>query len=182
MPGSYAQVGERFGLGASTVLNMIGDVCTALIEHLGFWITFDFSDVAQVAGLMEGFTDMPNCVAAIDGTHFSMEAPHGGPRKADYFNRKGHYSTAMQAVVDARSRFLNIVTGLPGSVHDARILKESSLFQSATRNEILTGPVKVVQGQAIRPYILGDAGYTGHISIAVMADDTLLRANTQLVC
>ena len=162
MPGSYRAVGERFGLGGATVLKIVGDVCTAIIELLGVWIEFDFSDPAQLSAVMEGFRhtkDMPNCAGAIDGTHFRMEAPFGGPRRADYFNRKGHFSIAMQAVVNSVGRILNIVTGLPGSVHDARILKESDLFMSADRRQILHSPTEAIQGEVLRPYILGDAGY-----------------------
>lgn len=36
----------------------------------------------------------------------------------------------MQALVNEKRKFLDVFIGYPGSVHDARVFKESSLFQS----------------------------------------------------
>lgn len=36
----------------------------------------------------------------------------------------------MQALVNEKKKFLDVFIGYPGSVHDARVFKESSLFQS----------------------------------------------------
>lgn len=101
---------------------------------------------------------MPNVAGAIDCTHFQLRSPDGGPRRADYLDRERNFS-----IVDAGSRFLHITSGIPGSVHDSRILSESSLYAAATRavNPVLSAPLLEVgeEGTIIRPYILGDAGY-----------------------
>lgn len=44
-----------------------------------------------------------------------------------YINRKGFPSIQLQAVCNTNPRFIDIFTGYPGSVHDARVFKNISL-------------------------------------------------------
>ena len=65
--------------------------------------------------------------------------------RVDYFFRnrvKQKYIVNTQAVVDANLMFLHVATGYPGSLHDAQILRVSSLFGKAERNETLAHPIK----------------------------------------
>ena len=57
----------------------------------------------------------------------------------DYYNRKGWYSVILQGVVDHRYLFRDINIGWPGSVIDARVLANSSVFKNAEEGVILTG-------------------------------------------
>ena len=45
--------------------------------------------------------------------------------------------------------FRDICAGWPGSVHDARVLVNSSLYKKATEGKILTGSVLKVAGTPI---------------------------------
>ncbi|KAG9278155.1 putative nuclease HARBI1 [Astyanax mexicanus] len=65
-------------------------------------------------------------VGSIDGSHIRIKPP--GEFKEDYFNRKLFYSIQLQAICDHSGRFLNVFSGVPGSVHDARVLKLSSVY------------------------------------------------------
>ena len=79
---------------------------------------------------IEGFSQIskiPNVVAAIDGTHTPIKAPLNNHE--DYFNRKHFYSYVMQAVVDSHGLYLSVSTGYPGSLHDARVLRLSEIFE-----------------------------------------------------
>ena len=69
----------------------------------------------------------PQCFGAIDGTHIPILPPADYAR--DYYNRKEFYSIVVQALVDHQYRFLNLHVGWPGSVHDARILSNSEVFE-----------------------------------------------------
>ncbi|KAJ8364709.1 hypothetical protein SKAU_G00135400 [Synaphobranchus kaupii] len=63
---------------------------------------------------------------SIDGCHIKVVPPAGEIQ--DYLNRKLFFSLQMQAVCDHRGKFLNVFTGYPGSVHDARVLKCSDMY------------------------------------------------------
>ena len=62
----------------------------------------------------------PQCVGAIDGTHIPIMSPT--ENGLDYFNRKGHHSVVMQALVTCDYIFIDISVGWPGSVHDTHVL------------------------------------------------------------
>ena len=55
--------------------------------------------------------------------------------------------------------FLHVATAYPGSLHDARILRVSSLFGKAERDEILAHSTKSIDGFNVRPLILSDSAY-----------------------
>lgn len=55
-----------------------------------------------------------------------IDPPRHG--KDEYINRKGNYSLHMQGICDENSRFIDIFVGYPGSVHDARVLQNSDIY------------------------------------------------------
>nr|CAI5840351.1 unnamed protein product [Callosobruchus analis] len=57
----------------------------------------------------------------MDGTDFKINKPEQDPQS--YFNRK------KQAVCDSDQRLTDIFIGYPGSVHDARVFRNSTLYQ-----------------------------------------------------
>lgn len=63
-----------------------------------------------------------------------------------YINRKLRYSIQLQAVCDHNGKFLSIFTGCAGSVHDQRVLRNSTLYSDA---------VFPPHGY----FLLGDSGY-----------------------
>ena len=65
----------------------------------------------------------------------------------------------IQAVADGEKRFLDVAAGLPGSMHDSRVLRNSSLYRRIASNELLLGPTVRVDGRDITPVLLGDSAY-----------------------
>ena len=55
--------------------------------------------------------------------------------------------------------FLEFFCWLSGSTHDARILRNSTLYQRAEQGHKLTGPVVDGDGHEIDPYALGYSAY-----------------------
>ena len=83
-------------------------------------------------------------VGMIDGTHIPIRKPK--ERGFDYYNRKEYYSVILQAVVRPDLRFTHVYCGWPGKVHDARVFRQSPLFDN--------GPALCGDG-----HILGDSAY-----------------------
>ena len=77
-----------------------------------------------------------------------MKAPFDFPE--NYINRKGFHSVVLQAVCDHQMVFTDCYAGWPGSVHDARIFKNSDLFKRVSDD------LNVMPNGS---YILGDSVY-----------------------
>ena len=55
--------------------------------------------------------------------------------------------------------FLDISTGFPGSVHDARMLRANTLHQKCEANELHAHPEKIIEEMCVRALLLGDGPY-----------------------
>ena len=64
----------------------------------------------------------------------------------------------LQAAVDYNLNFMDIATSFPGSLHDARVLRLSSIFDRAKASDIMC-PVENINGTNVRPLLLGDSAY-----------------------
>jgi hypothetical protein len=67
-------------------------------------------------------------VGAIDGTHINIKRPISQFAQV-YYNRKGDYGILLQGVCDYKKKIIDVFCGEAGSMHDARLLKESSLYE-----------------------------------------------------
>lgn len=65
-------------------------------------------------------------VDAIDGTHIPIKTPKNNPQS--YVNRKHFHSLQLQCVGLHNRLFSHVFIGYPGSVHDARVLQNSDLW------------------------------------------------------
>ena len=100
----------------------------------------------------------PQVVGAIDGTHIPI-TPEQDNRN-DYYNRKGFYSIILQIVADYKFMINDICIGWPGKVHDARVLRNSQIFQQAQNNTLLpTDTTEEIDGHEVPLLILGDGAY-----------------------
>jgi len=99
---------------------------------------------------MEEFEEMygiPQIVGAINGCHIEINAP--SQSHEDYFKRKQHYSVNLQTIVDANLKFIHATVGYPGSIHDARVLRLSGLYDFAENEQILSSPIRNISGTDI---------------------------------
>ncbi|KAH9382252.1 hypothetical protein HPB48_022601 [Haemaphysalis longicornis] len=70
-----------------------------------------------------------NTVGCTDGSHVEILKPD--EPTASYINRKKWPSIILQAVCNDQNKFLDVFIGFPGSIHDARMLRESPFFEEA---------------------------------------------------
>ena len=130
-----------------------------IIRRKDVFIKFpvDEEDVTLAIRRMKSIAGLPNVIGAIDGSHVQIKAPK--TCHEDYFNRKQNYSINLQGTVDGKGMFIDVSTGWPGSMHDARVLRLSSFYSKTTDGEILSEPEKSIEGIAVRPLLLGDSAY-----------------------
>ena len=69
------------------------------------------------------------------------------------------YLSVSYDYVASNLEFLSVATGDPGSMHDARIPRNTRFFQRAENRDILCSPVHVIEGLRKRPLILADSAY-----------------------
>ena len=99
---------------------------------------------------------------AIDGSHIALKTVPVNER-IEYFNRKQDYSIVIQGVADASFKFLDVSTGYPGSIHNARILRLSKLQREIDQGTWLNAPSKRIGGSEVGPLLVGDSAY--HLSV-----------------
>ncbi|XP_041955269.1 protein ANTAGONIST OF LIKE HETEROCHROMATIN PROTEIN 1 isoform X2 [Alosa sapidissima] len=155
----YRTIGHLFGVGISTVFNCVQDFCDSAIRVLlsKHITTPDAAKLVEMATFFNNRWRMPQCVGAIDGSHIPIIAPEEYPR--DYFNRKGWHSIILQGVVDGKGLFWDVCVGYAGSVHDARVLRQSHLWGQLSDGELLGQNKKIISGINVGHYLIGDPAY-----------------------
>ncbi|XP_034057153.1 putative nuclease HARBI1 [Gymnodraco acuticeps] len=129
----YEVIADSMGVHRTTVGEVVTAVSDALARLLDHFVTFPTD--GQIAKVKQNFFllgDMPNTIGVIDCTHVNIQAPR--QREWEYVNRKGRHSINVQLVGDADLAITNCVVRWPGSVHDARIFRESRLFTEFQTN------------------------------------------------
>ena len=124
-------------------------------EYIKFSVASD-----ELENAIENFktccnSKIPESLDAIDGTQIYIKTLQCDS-KYDYFCRKQRYSMNTQAVVGGDLLFLDLATGSPGSLHNSRLLRHTSLVVKANDKEILAEPEKLIENLTVRPIILGD--------------------------
>uniref|UniRef100_A0A672I755 Putative nuclease HARBI1 n=1 Tax=Salarias fasciatus TaxID=181472 RepID=A0A672I755_SALFA len=129
---SYRVVASVFHIPKATVHRVVHRVANYICRNLGRAISFPKADAMDEIG--QGFARLSgspvfSCVAgAIDGSHIRIKPPH--QCHMDYLNYKGFYSINMMAICDSDGRFLDIFVAYPGSVHDTRVMKNSTFYRA----------------------------------------------------
>ena len=98
------------------------------------------------------------CAGAIDGTHIPIVAP--SECHAEYVNRKGYHSIIMQAVVECKYLYRDVVIGWPGSVHDARVFSNSCIFQKGNEGKLFPHDLPAeIHGVEVSSFLVADPAY-----------------------
>ena len=119
------------------------DFCEAIAKRATKFIKFPATEqeVLQSIRLSTNKSPFTQVVGAIDGSHIALKTVPVNER-IEYFNRKQDYSIVIQGVADASFKFLDVSTGYPGSIHDARILRLSKLQREIDQGTWLNEPSK----------------------------------------
>jgi len=90
------------------------------------YIIFYFCSVCQPVTLIY-LMNVFSVVGSIDGSHIRVDKPSEDP--VAYINRKHYFSIYMQEVVNEKKKFIDVLIGYPGSVHDAKVFANSSFAE-----------------------------------------------------
>ncbi|KAJ1117123.1 hypothetical protein NDU88_005323 [Pleurodeles waltl] len=102
-------------------------------------------DLPTVKGDFYALGHIPNIIGAIDGTHVALVPPKDDEQV--YRNRKSYHSMNVQVVCLADQYISHVNAMFPGSVHDAYVMRNSSI------------PFVMEQLQRQRVWLIGDSGY-----------------------
>lgn len=149
-PESFRACCDRFGISTGTGHLIFHAICRILCDLMVFeirWPTIEES--TTTAAYHFGKTGFPGVIGAIDGCHIPIKAPLNNP--IDYYNRNSYHSVVLQGVCDHKMLFIDIFVGMPGRVHDARVFRNSPLYDEiTTENAYFISP---------NMHLLGDSAY-----------------------
>ncbi|XP_066583898.1 putative nuclease HARBI1 [Prorops nasuta] len=136
------------GISKSSAQRIVHKISTTIAEMYDEYIKFptDPNDISKTE--IENFK-LPGfipVIGAIDGFHVKIQSYGGGDSEL-FRNRKGFFSLNVQAIVNCKLQFLDLVVRWPGSIHDATIFDNSQIKARFENGEF---------GNAI---LLGDSGY-----------------------
>lgn len=159
--GSLVTVGSSVGVNHSTVSLITWRFIEAMEErgchHLRWPAS---SEMDNIKSKFKEIYNLPNCCGVVDTTHITMCLSSAEPNCKVWLDHEKNYSMVLQAVVDADMRFMDIVTGWPGSMKESGILHSSGLFKLCQKGERLNGSkVELIGGSEIGEYLIGDSGY-----------------------
>ncbi|XP_011687395.1 PREDICTED: putative nuclease HARBI1 [Wasmannia auropunctata] len=149
-PDSYRSVGLKFDLAKSLLNHCVRRVIDALCKISNTiiqWPSVDHMDI--VTQQFKDIAGLKHVLGAIDGTHIEIPAPSIQPEC--YLTRKCRYAISLQAICDAKLKFIDCYAGYPGSVGDLRVFRNSNFWHSVHRNPTLFFPNE--------EFIVGDKAY-----------------------
>ncbi|XP_046863156.1 putative nuclease HARBI1 [Xenia sp. Carnegie-2017] len=157
----YREIGDKFGVGASTACTKVNEALRFLIRTKKYMLN-RLQERRNLKEIVDGFAkkwNIPQCLGAVDGTHIPIRAPV--MHHADYFNRKFFHSVILQAVCDSECHFTDIFVGWPGNSHDARVFSCSNIGQRTINGNLIEGGTltKQINGKNIEPFLIGDPAY-----------------------
>ena len=101
-------------------------MCETMCEHQEHVIMWpSVQEQQNIAETFQSRYSMPGVVGVLDSTHICIPGP--SDHRDSYINRKGHPSIQLQVTCDSSLLFTDVYTGWPGSVHDARVFRNSPL-------------------------------------------------------
>ncbi|KAK0414040.1 hypothetical protein QR680_007118 [Steinernema hermaphroditum] len=119
---SYRGIETTFGIGKTTVIEIIRTVTATVINRLRFPCPTT-AEWLQIAHDFERKWHFPQCIGGVDGKYFAIDAPTG--EGSVYYNHKFFHSIIGLAWVDANYKLIFFDVGSPGRCSDAGVYKSS---------------------------------------------------------
>uniref|UniRef100_A0A914CUZ7 Putative nuclease HARBI1 n=1 Tax=Acrobeloides nanus TaxID=290746 RepID=A0A914CUZ7_9BILA len=128
----YYSLGDTQGVSKNTICNAVKESTSAinkrLIQHIGWPLDQRELDGIGIQFQEKSVPGIPNICGALDGCHVNIISP--SENEAQYVNRHHDHSINTMAVCGPKMDFYFISARWPGSVNDARVLRNSDLFRT----------------------------------------------------
>ena len=118
----FRLVADRFGISEDIVWNCVFEVALLLPLILTENARYKMAWTSWNRSLWKRFRqlhDFSGVIGAIDDSHIPIDALIESPE--NYINRKGFHSVILQGIYNYKLKFIDIFTGICGSVHNARV-------------------------------------------------------------
>lgn len=123
----YHGISDMHGIHKSTVCRSVNRVCRAIIRKLFHVYVRWPSNCDYIQPGFFGTAGFPRVAGAIDGTLIPIQSPRFN--ESDFVDRHGNHSINTMVVCGPNNEFFYASARWPGSVHDNRVLRNSTLFQ-----------------------------------------------------
>lgn len=148
-------------MGKSTIAAIIHETCRVLWTELvpSHMPTPTEQHLKAIAEDFEATWNFPHCIGAIDGKHCEIKKP---PKSGSaHWCYKKRNSIVMQAVADAKRRFVAVEVGGRGKQSDGGTFTASTLYKLIENNKYkVPMPKRLTNSDVIAPYVLvGDEAY-----------------------
>ncbi|XP_025155808.1 putative nuclease HARBI1 isoform X3 [Harpegnathos saltator] len=125
---SFRDVADRFNLSLSALESVLQRVTQFLYDLRNEFIRYPTETEKQrTRRYYVENKNFPGIIGSIDGSHIRIDKPSEDP--VAYINRKHYFCIHMQGTVNEQNKFLDVLIGYPGSMHDARVFANSSLAE-----------------------------------------------------
>ncbi|XP_061177041.1 putative nuclease HARBI1 [Saccostrea echinata] len=148
----YITLGDTLSVSKSTAGRAVRRVTDLLCTQVRQFVRLpDRNESICIKSAFHKIAGFPSIVGCVDGTMIKIIAP--AENESDYLCRKGYYALNIQMTCDPQFRVLDVVARWPGSVHDARIFRESSLCKMMEEGQ-LSGILLGDSGYGLKPYLM----------------------------
>jgi hypothetical protein len=136
---------------------------------------------AGSAALVRDALGIPNMPLKVDGSDIRIPFSDHTEGHMDWMCRKKYYAMVLQGVCDYRSHFRNVQAGWPGSVHDARVFRNSTVGQAILAGTVFGGLThSLPDGTKLDMAVGADAAYPKCKSIIKPHTDGGTLTNPQM--
>ena len=155
----YRTVANLFGVGRTTVGEIVVEFCKAVCENFVDHISSYPPTPAEIERIVNGFEAMgfPQCYGAVDGCHIEIQP--GNEDATEYFNFKGWYSTILFAACDYNSKFTYLNIGSAGKCNDSYIFEQSSLKKCHEHCQMFAQTCKSLSNTNVPVLLIGDSAF-----------------------
>ena len=144
--GFYNLTGDAHGIHKSTVCRTVKRVTRSINNLYNEYVRFPTNCSPQFCFEIANF---PSVCACIDGSYVKIKCP--STNESQFVNRHGQHSLNVVFVAGADQMVYFCSPRWPGSVHDARVLRNSALFQLFQFENWRPFPGAVIHGDSAYP-------------------------------